>query len=179
MQALNLPNTLTAARIVLIPVFITALEYRKYDYALYVFFFAAVTDLLDGLIARIKKQKTQLGAILDPLADKFMLVTGFVFFAFYGWIPPWLTIIVISRDIIIVTGWTLLYVITHRLKVEPSVLGKVSTTIQSVLLCYVLLNVNFPFIPSLENVLIGITAFITGLSGLHYIFRGFRLASEK
>lgn len=179
MQVFNLPNTLTAARIILIPVFITALEYKHYEYALYIFLFAAITDFLDGIIARLRNQKTQLGAIMDPLADKFMLVTAFLFFAFYKWIPAWLTIIVISRDVIIVTGWILLYVVTHRRTVEPSVPGKISTTVQSVLLCYILFNVNFPFFPELRDILIWTTASISGLSGLHYIFRGFRLASEK
>ena len=101
MKVLNIPNIITFIRIVIIPVFVTALIYRRYDYALFLFIAAAVSDALDGLLARITKQKTKLGAFLDPLADKSLLVTSFVLFSVYGWIPMWLTIIVISRDLIV------------------------------------------------------------------------------
>jgi cardiolipin synthase len=107
-QVLNLPNMLTMTRIVLIPVFITTIIYGRYELALYLFVFSSLTDALDGLLARLRDQRTPLGAFLDPLADKFTLVTSFVLFSYYGWIPKWLTITVISRDVIIVTGWMLL-----------------------------------------------------------------------
>ena len=80
MGVLNLPNTITIARIVIIPLFITAVIYKRYDYALYLFVIAALTDALDGLIARLTNQKTVFGTFLDPLADKFLLVTSFILF---------------------------------------------------------------------------------------------------
>jgi cardiolipin synthase len=174
-KAFNIPNTITITRIVLIPVFIIALDYKMYDYALYLFLFASLTDLLDGLFARLKNQRTHLGTFLDPLADKFMLVTSFVFFTLYGWIPAWLTIIVISRDIIVVTGFVLLFFITRSLKVEPLLLGKASIATQFILLCYVLLNVNFGFLPNLKSVLVPATALISVCSGLQYISRELRV----
>src|SRR5271157_666654 len=95
MKVLTLPNGITFVRIVIIPVFVIGLIYDRIDYALFIFIGAAVSDLLDGLIARITNQKTLLGAFLDPLADKFLLITSFILFSVYGWIPLWMTVIVI------------------------------------------------------------------------------------
>ncbi|NOZ24873.1 MAG: CDP-diacylglycerol--glycerol-3-phosphate 3-phosphatidyltransferase [Nitrospirae bacterium] len=169
----NLPNSLTTLRIVLIPVFVGALVYRRYDYALCVFIVAAVTDFFDGLIARARNQQTELGKFLDPVADKFLLVTSFVLFAVYGLVPKWLTITVISRDIIIVTGWLILYLSAHRTKVEPTIIGKLANAFQLILLAYILLLLNLDghALPSPEPLMI-LTAVLTVLSGLHYIYRG-------
>jgi cardiolipin synthase len=170
---MNLPNMLTITRIIIIPVFVTAVIYKRYDYALYLFVFAALTDTLDGLIARLKGQKTALGTFLDPLADKFLLVTSFVLFSIYGLIPKWLTITIISRDIIIITGWVVLYLVTNTVKIAPSVFGKIAIALQLILLSYTLLDINFPALPDIQRYLIWLTASFTIISGLHYIYRGF------
>ncbi len=175
MGVLNIPNTLTIARILIIPVFITSIIYKRYDYSLFLFVVAALTDLFDGLFARMKNQKTALGTFLDPLADKFLLVTVFVILTVYGWIPKWLTITVISRDIIIVTGWLLLYLIMGISKVEPSLLGKTTIWMQSVMIAYILFDINLPFLPDIPFWFFLITAGITILSGLHYIYKGMKL----
>ncbi len=172
-KVINIPNLLTILRIVLIPVFIISLLYEKYDISLYVFVFAAITDFLDGLIARAKGQITELGSFLDPLADKFLLVSSFVLFAVHKLVPLWLTVTIISRDVIVVTGWIVLYFITHSTKVEPSKIGKLSNALQLVLLAYILLGLNIQHLPS-PDLLIYITAFFTILSGIHYIYRGIR-----
>lgn len=174
MAVMNLPNTLTSARIILIPVFVTAVIYGRHDYALYLFGVAALTDLFDGLTARLKGQKTELGALLDPIADKFLLVTSFVLFSIYGLLPKWLTITLISRDIIVITGWLILYIFTHAVKVEPSILGKIAIALQLILIAYILIRLNIPALPDIQKYLIGITAFLTIVSGLHYIYRGFK-----
>jgi cardiolipin synthase len=174
MGVLNIPNTFTITRIVIIPVFITAIIYKRYDYALYLFVIAAITDILDGLFARIKNQKTALGTFLDPIADKFLIVTSFIILATYGWIPKWLAITVISRDIIVVTGWFLLYLVTDTSRVEPSVLGKATIWIQSIFIAYVLIEMNFLSMPVFHNLLRWVTAGITITSGLHYIYRGLK-----
>ncbi len=179
MGVLNLPNTLTIARIVIIPVFITTIIYKRYDYALYLFAIAALTDTLDGLFARLKNQKTALGRFLDPLADKFLLVTSFILFSIYGWIPKWLTITVISRDIIVIIGWMLLYLITHTSRVEPTILGKAAIAMQLILLAYVLLDINIRFLPDIPAPLLWTTAGLTILSGLQYIYRGFKLTHAE
>lgn len=175
MTVVNVPNTLTIIRIVIIPIFVTAVLYDKYKYALYLFIFAAFTDMLDGLFARISNQKTALGTFLDPLADKFFLVTSFILFALYGWIPKWLAITVISRDVIVIIGWLLIYLIMHTSHIEPVLLGKIAITLQMITLAYVLFTVNVSFLPPVPDLLLFLTAFITALSGLQYIYRGFKV----
>lgn len=180
MRVLNLPNSLTIARIVIIPLFIIAVIYKRYDYALYMFIVAALTDTLDGFIARLTNQKTALGTFLDPLADKFLLITSFIVFSMNGWLPKWLTITVISRDVIVITGWVLVYLITHTSNVKPTVTGKAAIAMQLILLCYVLLDINVGFLPNdIQNVLIWLTAALTIISGLHYIYRGFKLTDAE
>jgi cardiolipin synthase (CMP-forming) len=171
---LNLPNTLTIARIILIPLFVTSVIYRRYDYALYLFAVAALTDMFDGLIARLRNQKTALGSFLDPLADKFLLVTSFILFAIYGLIPTWLTVTMISRDIIVITGWVVLYIVIDKTKVDATMLGKTAIALQFILLCYILLDLNIPLLPHVRPYLIWITAILTIASGLHYLYRGLK-----
>ncbi len=171
MQVLNLPNTLTIVRIIAIPVFVTNLIYRHYFIALLIFIFASITDILDGLIARLTKQQTELGKILDPLADKFILTTSYILFSIYGWIPTWLTISIISRDLIVVIGWFLLYII-HHMTFNPSLIGKFAITFQFILVAYILLKINFEGIFDKIDILIWITALLTIISGLQYIYKG-------
>ncbi len=177
MRVLNIPNTLTITRIVIIPVFIAAILYQKYRYGLYLFVAAALTDMLDGLSARITNQKTPLGTFLDPLADKFLLVSSFVLFAVYGWIPKWLAITVISRDVIVVIGWLLLYMITHNSRIEPVMTGKAAIAMQLIVLTYILLKINMASLPSLPGLFFIATAAVTALSGLQYIYKGFKLTN--
>lgn len=175
MGVLNIPNTLTITRIALIPVFITSIIYSRYDYALYLFTIAALTDVFDGLFARMKNQKTPLGTFLDPLADKFLLVTSFIIFSVYGWIPKWLAITVISRDVIVVAGWFIVYFITGASRVEPSLLGKATIWLESLLIAYILININLSVLPDISNAFFIITAGVSILSAMHYMFRGIRL----
>lgn len=173
---MNLPNTLTVARIVIIPVFITAVLYHKHRHALALFVIAALTDLLDGYIARVTNQKTALGQFLDPLADKFLLVSSFILFSVQGWIPLWLTITIISRDLIVVIGWFLLYLLTHRVTIEPVLLGKTAIALQLITLTLVLLSINLSSIIPRQEILFIVTAALTAISGLQYIYKGLRLA---
>lgn len=179
MKVLNIPNTLTIARIVIIPVLITAVIYSQYRYALILFVIAALTDMLDGLLARLTNQKTALGTFLDPLADKFLLISSFIIFSVYGWIPKWFTIIVISRDIIVVIGFFLLYMITNSLKVEPVFLGKVAIALQLFILAYVLLNINIVTLPPVHDIFFILSAVLTVISGLQYIYKGFKLTNAN
>ncbi|MFO0752636.1 MAG: CDP-alcohol phosphatidyltransferase family protein [Thermodesulfovibrionales bacterium] len=179
MKVLTAPNIITFIRIVLIPVFVTALVYRRYEYALLLFIAAAVTDALDGLLARVTNQKTELGAFLDPLADKFLLVTSFILFSVYGWIPTWLSITVISRDLIVTLGWVILYLLSHLTRVEPSVVGKAAIASQLVLIAYTLLAVNYPRIPLPGSGAAWIVALLTIFSGVQYVYRGLKDAGAK
>ncbi len=176
MKVLNLPNTLTAARIIIIPLFITAVLYQKHQHALALFATAAVTDLLDGYIARATNQKTALGQFLDPLADKFLLVSSFILFSIQGWIPLWLAITVISRDLIVVVGWFLLYLLTNRVTIEPVLSGKISIALQLITLTIVLLSINLSGPIPQKELLFTVTAAVTAFSGIQYIYKGLRLA---
>ncbi len=176
LRIVNLPNALTVIRIILIPVFITAVIYKKYQHALFLFVLAAVTDLLDGYIARVTDQKTALGTFLDPLADKLLLTSSFILFSFKAWIPLWLTIIVISRDVIVIIGWLLLYMITHDVRIDPVLLGKTAIAFQLLTLAVILLSVNMPSITIPREFLFVITAALTVLSGLQYVYKGLQIA---
>ena len=178
-KVLSLPNVITFIRIVIIPVFVTALIYRKYNCALFLFAGAGISDMLDGLLARMTDQKTLLGAFLDPLADKFLLMTSFILFSVYGWIPMWMTVAVISRDLIVVLGWILLYLLYDITKVAPSFTGKTAIAAQLVLIAYTLLSLTYRGVQSPRNWMLIIVASLTTISGLQYVYRGFRQASER
>jgi cardiolipin synthase len=172
-QFISLPNMITLLRIVLIPVFVTALIYRRYDYALGLFVVASTTDMLDGLLARITDQKTKLGAFLDPLADKALLLTSFILFSVYGWVPKWLTITVISRDLIVTLGWFLLYLTSHITRVAPTVIGKAAIASQLLLIAYILVAINVLSLPDEAPwTAMLIVATLTIVSGLQYVYRG-------
>ncbi len=179
MTVFSIPNIITLGRIIIIPIFVTTVVYKRHDYALALFAIAAVSDTLDGLLARISRQKTALGAFLDPLADKCLLITSFVLFSAYGWIPKWLTITVISRDIIVILGWFLLYLTTHKTKVEPSATGKAAIASQLIIIAYTLLAINIPNIPPVHDVMLYAVAILTITSGVQYIYRGLKNANEK
>ncbi|GER93909.1 CDP-diacylglycerol--glycerol-3-phosphate 3-phosphatidyltransferase [hot springs metagenome] len=174
MNIINIPNIITFIRIIIIPVFVSSLIYKRYDYALLLFIFAAISDTLDGLMARLTGQKTRLGAFLDPLADKSLLVTSFILFSVYDWVPLWLTITVISRDVIVVLGWILLYLSAHITKIEPSLIGKAAIASQLILIAYTLLFINMNNIPRPSDWMFVVVAVLTIVSGMQYIYRGLK-----
>jgi cardiolipin synthase (CMP-forming) len=179
LKVFNIPNTLTMLRIVIIPILITSIIYNQYFYALLLFVIAALTDLLDGLFARLANQKTALGTFLDPLADKFLLITSFILFSVYGWIPKWFAVVVISRDLIVVIGWFLLFMVTNTSQVEPVILGKIAIASQLLILAYVLLSMNVAALPPAHNLFFALSALITAVSGLQYIYKGFKLTNAN
>ncbi len=180
MNIFTFPNALTFARIIIIPFFVISLLYKKNHYALILFVVAAITDLFDGFLARLTNQKTKLGAFLDPLADKFLLITSFILLAFYGWLPIWVTITVISRDIIVIVGWCILVIFLHERKVEPSLAGKLANAFQAILIAYILFLINFDIDnPLIRHSILFFTVFFTALSGIQYIYRGYKQFHES
>ena len=174
---LNLPNFLTLLRIVAIPGFLILLGNHRYGEALGVFIAAGVTDALDGAIARLTHTKTTLGAYLDPAADKLLLLSAFIALAFLKAVPSWLTVIVISRDVVVVVGYFLLFTMTqHAMEVRPSVTGKLSTFLQLSSVTVVLVSLVYPdTIPPLaEWTLFLITGLVTATAGVQYMIRGLR-----
>ncbi len=101
---MNIPNFLSLLRIILVPVIVIFLIQESYTKALITFTVAGLTDIIDGTLARTLNQQTKLGSFLDPIADKILLSTSFVTLSVFGLIPSWLTVIVISRDFIILLG---------------------------------------------------------------------------
>ncbi|MFQ3574781.1 MAG: CDP-diacylglycerol--glycerol-3-phosphate 3-phosphatidyltransferase [Thermodesulfovibrionales bacterium] len=180
MSFFNIPNTLTMMRILIVPIFVMALIYGKYRMALSLFVIATITDALDGLIARKTGQKTPIGAFLDPLADKVILMTSFIILAILKWIPYWLVIIVISRDLIVIIGWVVLYIITGSSRVDVSPFGKAAIATQFLLIAYKLFAINFPrHIPQPSNEIYLLVGLVTAISGIHYIYRALTQQDEK
>jgi len=166
----TVPNQITFLRFVLLPVFLICLFYQRYGWALLLLITAAVTDALDGWLARWLNQKSELGTFLDPLADKFLLSGAFVVLAFKGVLGWWLTILVLARDVIILaTGAVILLVVGPR-TFPPSIYGKLTTGLQILLVLEVIAAATFPSTPLHETHrgLVYAVAATTVISGVHY-----------
>lgn len=172
---MNIPNALTLIRILLTPVIVWLLLDFRLDYALIVFFIAGLTDALDGLIARVLHQKTKLGAYLDPLADKLLLVSSFILLGHLGLVPLWLVIITVSRDAIILLGMMTLTFHNVAVEIKPSILSKWTTLFQ-LLTVLIVLSSTYHSIPRwLYSILFLLVAGFSVGSGLQYILRGLQL----
>ena len=171
---MNLPNSLTVLRIILIPFFVGFLIYGHYGLALLTLIVAGITDILDGVIARMANQRTKLGAYLDPLADKLLLTSAFVTLAILHLVPIWVAIVVLSRDLIIVAGTLLLYITQTPLEVVPTVLGKGATLTQLLYLALALVFVYLQRDRALLIPLLAVMLVLTVVSGLQYVYRGIR-----
>jgi cardiolipin synthase len=179
---LNLPNFLTILRIVAIPVFLIFLTDGRVGAALVVFVLAGITDSLDGAIARFTNSRTTLGAYMDPLADKMLILSAFVVFASMDVVPRWLTVVVISRDVIILVGYLSLFLLTQQLmEIRPSAISKAATFLHLVTLSVVLLSLwRFEIVAAgTRSTLFGVTGTVTAISGFHYIYRGLRWYQQK
>src|SRR5919108_4355698 len=129
---MGLANCLTVLRILLVPVFVTLLVYRKPGLAAAVFAAAAATDGLDGWVARRQGMQSRLGAFLDPLADKILLTASFVTLTWLKLIPFWFTAVVLSRDVFLALGTLLIHMVGARVYPRPTWAGKAATFFQVV-----------------------------------------------
>ena len=170
---MNIPNFLTICRILLTPILVIFLIRKDYTGALLVFAAAGISDALDGAIARLMKQKTRIGAILDPVADKLLLTSSYITLAVLGPIPEWLAVVVISRDVIIIFGVVILTLFQGGVEIKPTVLSKCTTLVQlaTIFLCLVNLAAGWegPFL----HLAFVATVLFTLASGFHYIYKGF------
>ncbi|PKN17133.1 MAG: CDP-diacylglycerol--glycerol-3-phosphate 3-phosphatidyltransferase [Deltaproteobacteria bacterium HGW-Deltaproteobacteria-6] len=178
---MNIPNFLSLLRIILVPVFVIFLIQMEYDKALVTFVVAGLTDALDGTLARLLNCQTTLGAYLDPIADKFLLVTSFVTLAIFGLIPGWLAVIVISRDFIILLGIAILALMSVSYEIKPAVVGKITTALQvaTIFLALLYKSVTHDFAYYWITALCWTTALFTVISGLVYIMRGIRILNKS
>ncbi|OIQ48803.1 putative CDP-diacylglycerol--glycerol-3-phosphate 3-phosphatidyl-transferase 2 [Pseudodesulfovibrio hydrargyri] len=178
----TVPNILTIVRILLTPLFVVAYVGENFNLAWMLFLVAGLTDAFDGFLARVWDQRTQLGAVLDPLADKALLVTSFICLAAKGWIPFWFAVLVVSRDLIIVGGLAVLNFLGVDVKnrIRPIWISKFNTAVQIVLVVAVMIHRTFALdYGYLLGTLVAITAVSTSLSGIAYVRRGFELFSEQ
>lgn len=172
---MNLPNTITLIRVVLIPFFVDLMIYGYHREALMVFVAACLTDGLDGMIARMTNSKTELGAFLDPMADKLLIVSSFVTLAILAKLPVWLVIIVVSRDIILTLGSMVIYFTGHNLSIKPSVAGKMTTFLQFLVVTLTLVLVAYGIETEYLTVISWLTAVFTIVSGYQYVVRGMKI----
>ena len=171
---LTTANQLTILRIIFVPVFIILLAYKEMGWALCTFVAAGVTDVLDGIIARRLGQKTSIGAVLDPLADKLLMTASMVLLSLpqmelHNVIPRWLVIVIISRDVFILLVSLIIVLMVGWRIFRPSAYGKASTVLQVVTVLAVLYSDwRSVTVPEL-NILFYMTGMMTGFSGLHYL----------
>ena len=169
---MNWANRLTVLRIILVPVFVMSILYNRLNLALVIFIFASVTDALDGYLARALNQQTKLGATMDPIADKLLIMSAYVSLSLvsglpeYVRMPVYVPLAVISRDVIILIGAGIIYLNNGTVTIRPTVISKVTTFLQMLTIVAVLLK--FVYSNWIWNVAVLCTVF----SGLDYIRLG-------
>jgi cardiolipin synthase (CMP-forming) len=184
-MGLTFANKITIVRLFVVPFFISTMlsyspsqEYLRYI-ALWIFLFAVITDVIDGYVARTRHEKTKAGAILDPLADKFLLISAF--FCLYKIsidfhtisFPVWLVVFVISRDLILLLGALIIYIVRGDLNLEPTLWGKASTFFQ--IICVLVMLLQWP----VNIYLWVVTLFFTLTSGADYIYKGIKIINNQ
>jgi cardiolipin synthase len=176
---LTLANRLTILRILMTPVITVLLLYRQVGAALALFLLAGITDGLDGFVARVWKQKTTLGMVLDPVADKLLLTSTVVTLTILKELPRWFTIIVVSRDVLLIGGSVILYMFLGKIGMAPSWLGKATTGFQLITVLCAMLDNFFPDLKVAILPLAIVTLALTIASGLDYIYKGLRLLNDQ
>jgi cardiolipin synthase len=179
-RVFTVPNQLTFLRLGFLPFFIISILYRRYGVALAILIVAALTDGLDGLLARSLNQKTALGAYLDPIADKLLLSSSFVVLALNRKISWWLATLVLSRDILLLTSAAVILVVAGYRPFPPSIYGKLTTGLQILLVfAVVLLAVtDWRWVQFVRMILGYLVAGFTVFSGFHYSIVVARRVSE-
>lgn len=171
-RASQIPNLICIARMVLVWPIVTALVEGRYATALVLTAIAGISDGLDGYLAKRFHWQSRLGGLLDPLADKLLLVSAFLTVTWLGLVPWWLTGVVVVRDIVIVTGGLIYQAIVAPVRPEPSKASKLNTAAQLLFLCGVLAHQAFG-LPTPQLLLpLGALVFVTAcVSGLDYVLR--------
>jgi len=163
-------NQITILRLAFIPFFAILVVDQRYRGALAVLAAAALSDVVDGTVARLLKQETPLGVALDPIADKLLMTTAYLTLAFRDALPWWLTILVISRDVAIIITALLISLVAGYRPFRPSILGKASTVAQVLtVFAAVSFQAHVPLVPgSLVRICVYLAAALTVASGIHY-----------
>jgi len=184
---MNIANKITISRFLLVPIFLVCLLYTDSSQnffrwaATFIFTFACLTDAIDGFIARNFSQRTHLGALIDPLADKTLLVSAFFLLTFLNnipsemRIPPWLTVIVISRDMLLILGAITIYAMQNRFEPHTNAIGKITTFLQMIMIIGILWNGNL----FIKHIMIILVAVFTLLSSILYLNMGIKSLSNN
>lgn len=181
---MTLANQLTILRMCLVPGIAILVVYGFFGWALVVFFVAGLTDALDGLAARLRHERTELGTLLDPLADKLLVTVSLIVLSLPGVeltvrIPAWITILSISRDLGILLTVLVFNLTLTRRSYPPSLLGKVTTAVHLLMLLWVLVGNFRGEIAPLTEPLFAVTVALVVASALHYLYMGHRILSEE
>jgi cardiolipin synthase len=176
----TVPNQITFLRLGFLPFFLILIDYEQYRWALAVLVVAGLSDGIDGMLARKLNQRSSLGAYLDPIADKLLLSSSFVILAFKKKIAWWLTIMVLSRDVLLLTVAIVIILISGYRAFPPSILGKCTTAFQIILVFAVVLAAAYPNdqLEIVNRILIYTVTVLTVISGFHYSFATARRLSS-
>lgn len=176
---MTIPNFITMIRILLTPVFVIYLVNNQLLAGLVVLIICGISDGLDGLIARVFNQKSILGSYLDPMADKMILMSAFIALSITGFLPSWLTVLVISRDMLLVIGIAILHFTGINLNIKPIISSKITTCFQFVTVIAVLAREYLDPVQDYYLYLYYITAFFTIISSMQYLYQWLKLMGDK
>ncbi len=168
-KAQYIPNLITGTRILCVPCLIWMLFHQQFERSLILVLFMGVSDALDGYLARCYHWKTTLGAYLDPIADKLMLLSAFLAFAMLGWIPWWLALVVIARDVVLLIGAVSYHLVTRKLQMDPLFISKINTFAQILLAVSLIYSQVHSINPQILNALMTLVVCTTVASGMHYV----------
>lgn len=176
---MNLPNSITLIRLFCVPVIVWLIIVDQMGGAFWVSLAVSISDAIDGIIAKRFKMVTVLGGFLDPIADKAFLVCVFIALGHEGYLPAWLVILVVFRDLLIVGGAVLFQTLTQSLKMSPLIVSKINTAAQLLLVVLVLAGEAFElYFESMRYVLVYLVGATTLWSGIAYVVRWTQLASD-
>jgi cardiolipin synthase (CMP-forming) len=176
---MTVPNIITVIRILLTPIFVIYIINDRLLTGLVILIICGVSDGLDGLIARVFNQKSRLGSFLDPLADKIILVSAFIALSIRGFLPPWLSVAVISRDVLILIGIVILYLNDTDLNIKPVFSSKITTCFQFATVIAVLAKKYLDSYQAYYIYLYYITALFTIISFLQYLYQWQKMMVDK
>jgi len=170
-KARDIPNIISVIRIMLVAPFVVLILKQEFAWALVLFFVAGVSDGIDGYLAKRNNWISRLGSILDPLADKLLLVSSFVTLGWLGILPLWLVVAVLLRDVVIIGGAVAYHIVVGRYEMEPSIISKLNTFFQIMLVLSTVFSQGLYVLPPQAlQILVYIVLVTTILSGAHYVY---------
>ena len=180
MRPRDIPNIITAFRFLLVPPVVVLMLQDRFMAALIVFGVAGLSDALDGFLAKRYDWTSRLGGLMDPLADKLLLVSSFITLGWLGWIPVWLVVLIILRDLVIVAGAVFYHLRIEQLEAEPTMVSKLNTTTQIFLVLAVMFSLGVQTLPAIWIDILLYSVLVTTLwSGFDYIWIWGRRAWHK